>query len=502
VAAVDTTRVEPGVNLRRRAARGTLINSGFQIGLTGLGALQRIAVAAFLTRAQYGLWGIIFTVLLTLILVKTLGIADKYVQQSEPDQEVAFQKAFTLELALSAASFVLALVVVPLYALLYGHPEILLPGIVLALAMPLSALESPAWIPYRRMEYARNRLLTGVTPVVSFVVTIAAVAAGAGYWGMIWGAVIGSATGAAVCLRSCPYKIRLRLDRATVREYASFSWPLFGFGLTKLAVVQGSLLVANETVGLVGIAAIGLATTIAVFSDSVDSIVSQTLYPAVCAVADRRPLLAEVFVKSNRVALMWAMPFAVGLALFAGDLAQFVLGQRWDYAVPLLIAFGLTCGLGQVAFNWSVFLRAVNNTRPLLVASILELAVFLLVAVPAMFTFGLAGYAAGFVAATTVQVAIRGLYMQRLFHGFAVLRQLARGVAPTVLPAAVILLTRVLAPGERTVARALAELVVFVLGAIVSTLLLERPLVTELAGYLRGRGPQPATATVATEARG
>ena len=39
-----------------------------------------------------------------------------------------------------------------------------------------------------------------------------------------------------------------------------------------------------------------------------------------CAVADRTELLFETFVKSNRLALMWAMPSGLGLALFAPDL--------------------------------------------------------------------------------------------------------------------------------------------------------------------------------------
>src|SRR3954451_18208699 len=92
-----------GRGLRRPAARGTLINSAFQVGLAGLGFLRRLLIAAFLTRAEFGIWGIIVTTLITLSWLKDLGIADKYVQQNEDDQEAAFQKAFTLELLVSTA---------------------------------------------------------------------------------------------------------------------------------------------------------------------------------------------------------------------------------------------------------------------------------------------------------------------------------------------------------------------------------------------------------------
>ena len=33
--------------------------------------------------------------------------------------------------------------------------------------------------------------------------------------------------------------------------------------------------------------------------------------------------------KSNRLALMWGVPFGVGLTLFAADLVEFGIGEEW-----------------------------------------------------------------------------------------------------------------------------------------------------------------------------
>jgi O-antigen/teichoic acid export membrane protein len=488
---IDPSRLDPHVkSLRSHTARGTLINSSFQLGLVGLGTLQRFAVAAWLTRPEYGLWGLLVGTLITLTTLKQVGVADKYIQQNEPDQEAAFQKAFTLELGLSAAFFVLAMLVLPLYALMYGRTQMILPGIVLALTVPLTAFESPSWIPYRRMQYARQRLLTVIDPVTTVTVTIALVASGAGYWGMIVGAIAGSFAGALVCTVTSPYRLRLRYDRGTLREYSSFSLPLFGAGLSGLVVIQGTLVVASHTVGLAGIGAIGLATNVAGFTDGVDSIVSQTIYPAVCAVAHRMDVMAEAFVKSNRVALMWAVPFAAGAALFAGDLIHFLLGDRWQAATGLVVAVALTSGLSQLAFNWQLFMRAVNQTRPLFVASITNLVVFFAVSIPAMSVFGVTGYAVGFAAATIAQVTLRGWYMRRLFRGFRVLRQMLRAIAPTLPATAVVLGVRLLASGNRSGPRAIAELALYVVVVVAATWLLERALVSELFAYMRGRRPQ------------
>lgn len=490
----------PAGGLRRTAARGTIVNSAFQIGLYGLGTLERTIVAAWLTPGDYGFWGILFTALMALMFIKNAGIADKYVQQSEPDQEKAFQKAFTIELALSGAFFVLAVLALPLYALAYGRPQMIVPGLVLALAVPITSLEAPAWIPYRRMQYGRQRTLASIDPVVTSIAAIALVAGGLGYWGMVLGSLAGSVAGAAICLATCPYRLRLRIDRDTIREYVSFSWPLVSYTLCGAAIVQGTLLVANDAVGLAGIGAIGLVANVSGIADGVDGIVSQTIYPAVCAAAQRREVLAEAFVKSNRVALMWAMPVTVGIALFAGDLVHFVLGDKWHAAVGLLAAVTVTCGFGQVAFNWAIFFRAVNDTKPIFKVRLVQLGAFVLVCIPAILTLGLTGYAIGFAAMTVTQVVARGYYVRRLFHGFSVLTQLVRSVLPVVAPAAAILLLRVTLGGHRSPARVVAELALFGALAVASTLVLERRLVRELAGYLRRPASRPVPHAIATGA--
>lgn len=485
---VETRLDLGGRSLRQHAARGTLINSGFQIALAGLGFARRIVIAAFLTRAEFGIWGILITTLMTLSWLKEIGVADKFIQQSEPDQETAYQKAFTLELLLSGGFFVLMVAALPIYALAYGRAEIIVPGIVLAASVPISAFESPVWIAYRRMQFVRQRVLASIDPVVTTVATIGLGAAGAGYWSLVGGAVIGSIAGAVAAVATCPYRIRLRFEPGTAREYASFSWPLLGFQLSNLLVTQGLLLVAARAVGVSGVGAIALASVIASFADRVDTIVSETIYPAVCAVADRTELLFEVFLTSNRLALMWGMPFGVGLALFADDLVHFVVGEEWRQAVGLLAAFGLMAALKQVGFNWQIFMRAVNKTRPIFFAALVNVGSFFAFVVPAVLALGLTGYAVGSAAGVVAQLVARTHFLRELFPRFNPWRQFARAAAPTLPAAAAVLLVRLLGGPETSLPAALGMLALFVLLTVAATLALERSLVTEIHGYVRGGG--------------
>lgn len=486
--------IHPRPGLRRLAARGVIINSAFQVGFAGINLLRRLLIAAFLTQTEYGLWGILIATLITLTWLKQLGIGDKYVQQKEADQELAFQKAFTLELGVSIAFFVLVVAVLPFYALAYGHPEILLPGILLALVVPISALQTPIWIPYRRLEFLRQRTLLSVDPLVAFAVTIVLGILGAGYWCLVIGSLAGVIAGSAVAVITCPYPIRLRYDRGTLKEYVSFSWPLAAMGVSNLIFIQGTLLVSEHTLGLAGVGAIALAGSIATFADRVDGIVSSAIYPAVCRVAERTQVLHEAFVKSNRLILMWAIPFGVGLSLFAGDLIEFVLGDRWADSEDLLIGLGLTAAFSQIAFNWGIFMRAVNRTRPMLYASLISLASFFAVMIPALITLDLIGYVVGFAAVTVIQLAVRDHYMRRLFPGFGILRHMVRAIAPTIPAAGLVLVARLVGPGDRVLPQAVGELALYVAATLAFTLLFERKLLREVAGYVLSRRPQQAAA--------
>jgi O-antigen/teichoic acid export membrane protein len=476
-----------GRSLREHAARGTLINAGFQLGLAGLSFLRRFVVAAFLTRAQFGVWGIALVTVITLLWLKQVGVADKYVQQNEPDQEAAFHKAFTIEFVMSMAFLVLATVTLPIYGLACGTPRIILPGLVLSLAVLFSAFEAPIWIPYRRMEFVRQRTLSAIDPVTAFVVTVVLAVAGAGYWSLVLGAVAGSLVGGLVATITCPYPLRFRYDRETAREYVRFSWPLLGLSLSNLAVIQSALLLSNRVVGLAGVGAIGLATSISSFADGVDGIISQALYPAVCAVTEKRDRLFEAFVKSNRLALIWGMPFGVGLALFASDIVRYELGERWAPAIPMLVAFGLMAGFSQIGFNYSIFLRAVNNTKPMFISSLLSLATFALVGVPLIVTLGLDGFAIAFGAMTLVQIAVRGYFLGRLFAGFRMVSYLLRAIAPSVPAAVAVLGVRAgFAPPHR-LPIALGEVSLYIGVTVAATVFLERDLVGEVIAYLRAR---------------
>jgi O-antigen/teichoic acid export membrane protein len=473
----------PGA-LRRLAARGTLVNGTFLASLSLLNLVRSFILAHELTRKDYGIWGVILISLGTLLWLKQAGVGDKYVQQNDADQEDAFQRAFTLEAMFMGLFMLLLAAAIPLMALVYDRADLIAPACVLLAVFPAMVLQAPLWIYYRRMDFVQQRLIQAVDPLLGFVVAVGMALAGAGYWSFVGGAVAGTWGSALVAVWRCPYALRFRYDRGTLRRYATFSWPLVLAGGAGIVTAQGAVITGNAHLGIEAVGAIALAASVSQFSDRVDQIVTGTIYPAICAVADRTALLHESFVKSNRLGLMWAVPFGLGITLFARDLVHFGIGDRWLPAVVLLQWFGVTAAANHLGFNWDAYFRARGDTRPIAVMSVSAIVVFGSVVIPLMLTDGLRGLAIGLAVQAAVLVSVRGFFLRRLFAGFALGRHALRAVAPSIPAVAAVVLARALESGTRGEARALGELALYAAVTIAATLLFERDLLREARGYL------------------
>lgn len=476
-----------GEGLRVRVAGGTIVNTLYLLSINGLTIVQGLLIARVLGAGEYGLWGLLAISFGTLFTLAALGLDDKYIQQDHPDQQAAFEIAFTLQSMLCGLFTVVAVIAIPLFSLLYAQPRILAPGLVLAIALPLIALQTPAWVFYRRMDFVRQRLLQSFSPAVTFVVTVALALAGLGFWSLVVGALAGSLTAATMAVRWSPYKLRFRYERGALREYATFSWPLFVGSASGVLMFQIPITLAARSVGAAAVGAITLASQMTQYTKRVDDVVTQALYPAICAVKDSRELLFESFSKSNGLALLWGFPVGVAAALFAPRAVPLVLGTKWNLAVPLIQVLGLSAALDQIGFNWTAFARARGETRVLAVASVVALVVVTSVGVPMMLVYGLPGFAIGIGAGTLAGLVVRVVYLVKLFPAARILGHVARAIVPTVPAAVAVLAGRGLIADGTSVGRLLLEVAAYAGLVVAASWVTERALLRESLGYLRQR---------------
>jgi O-antigen/teichoic acid export membrane protein len=476
----------PRAELRRRTARGAIVNGVFLGGGEGLAVLQGLIVTILLGPAAIGLYGIVTTTAMTIVALKRVGIDEAFVQQSEEGQEAEFQRAFTLELMLAIGFSVVIMVAAPIVSAVYGDDRLLWLTLAVAYLPVAFALQSPSWIFFRRMDFMRTRILQFIIPVVTFAVTVPLAAAGVGVWSLVIGPFVGNATGAIAAMAVSPYKLRLRFDAEARRRYFAFSWPVFVTAFSLLLLQQGQVLAFNLHGGLEAAGFITLAFTLTRYADRADQIVATTIYPAICVVCDQLQTLREIFVKSNRITMIWAFPFGAGFVLFAPDLVNFVLGHKWDPAIVLLQGLGAAAGLQQLGYNWFSFYRARGHSSPQAVESAVMVGSFAAFAIPGLILWDSAGFVWGRLLGVICVLVVRRFYIRALLPGVELITLGIRGLAPVAIGSALAFALRLaLWGGHRSLGQAIAEIVVFLAGTALATWVLERGLLDELRDYLR-----------------
>jgi O-antigen/teichoic acid export membrane protein len=484
-----------GGSLRSRVARGTLVNTVYLVSVNALTIVQGLLMAGLLGAAGYGLLGLLAISFGTLFALAGIGLNDKYIQQDHPDQQAAFEIAFTLQAMLVGLFTVVALIAIPLFSLLYDEPRILVPGLLLAATSPLIALQTPAWVFYRRMDFVKQRLVQGVNPIVTFAVSIPLAIAGVGFWSFVIGTLAGSVAASAVAVYYSPYELRFRYERGAIREYASFSWPLFVGSISLVLMFQVPITIASRSIGVAAVGAIAFCSQITQYTKRVDDIITHAMYPAICAVKDRRDLLYESFSKSNRIALLWGFPLGIGAALFAPAAVPRVLGHSWEFAIPLLQILAVCAAFNQIGFNWNAFARARGDTTVLAIGAVLAMVATIGVGVPLLYSDGLTGFGFAMLGGTVATMAVRLVYLAKLFPARAIGTHVLRSFLPTLPATVAILLERALFSAGDSVERLVIELVAYVALVVVATWLAERPLLREALGYVRRTGLRDAPAT-------
>jgi O-antigen/teichoic acid export membrane protein len=478
----------PRAELRHRTVRGALVTGGFLVLIDGLVLAQGLIVTRLLGPSQIGLYGIVSTVVISLIALKRVGIDELFVQQEEPDQEQEFQYAFTLELGLSVGMALVILAAAPLVAAVYRDDQ--LTPLMAALAyLPIAfALQAPLWVYFRRMDYRRQRSLQAIQPFVSFVITVPlAAATDLGVWSLVIGQIAGYLVAVAAALTASPYRLRLRFDPEVAHRYLRFSAPILLTVLAAMLIAQGQILAIKLHDGLAAAGYITLAVTLTRYIDRADQIVTATIYPAICAIQNQRRALEELYLKSNRATLMWVLPYAVGIVLFAPDLPAFILGEQWQPAVVLLQGLAIVGALTQLGFNWFSFYRAHGDTRPPAIEAAVGAIAFLALAVPGLLIDGFDGFIIGRIAAALIVLGVRGVYIRRLLPGVRYETLLAPTLLPIALATAAVAIVRAaLWGGHRPLAQAIAELALFIVIYGVTAMRRERELLGELFGAMHG----------------
>jgi len=423
----------------------------------------------------------------------------------EPDWALHWSAGFYIQLPVALACQVMA-VLFWLYPPYYEiAPLMHVVGIGLM-------LDWPNWMGgimlRRELNFRRLQILNGVTTLVSLGVTLGLGVAGAGAYALVLGGNVA---------RALPFGADLLIVRGWRPPPGWWRWPdwsayrpalRFGCQQTGSALLHGlrGALEGAVLPGVLGFTAIGLlgraqalsATTVG----RVGGIVVETVYPLLprfAANAQSYPRQAALYLQ---IVCLCAVPGAVFVGIEGAVLSQFLYGERWLAANPLILPAALI-GLGQLLFlAASGILLAANRLRICLLLDVAAAAIATLVIGAVWTRGGLVVYAwvaaAGQLAAAGIALRAAGRLLARRWPSACLAPALVSSAAGGSLVLLLDPLWSALAPALRLAASG----TVFALGTTLalrgaypsslSTVLSRLPGGLRFCGWLKLRPAAPA----------
>jgi PST family polysaccharide transporter len=376
---------------------------GSYVGGRLLVLVSTAILARLLDPAAFGLvaLALVFTALLESI--SDLGVGQALViVRGETDLRQRAETAFTFSLLLGAGLTLATVAIAPLAAQFFAQPALTALLAVLGTNFFLRALGSTHYaLAQRQLEFRARTAAEVADVVVRGLTGIGLALAGAGAWSLVVGYLVGTATLTAVLWALVPWRPRLRIRRAHLRD-------LVGFGGTLSAVSVIGAVIGNVDYAFIGRvlgpASLGLYTLgfrlpeLIVVNLAI--VAGEVLFPAFAAVDQRA--LADAFLISLRYTLMVALPCAAVLVVLAEPLVLAAFGDRWRGSIApmrLLTLYALAVAVGIPA---GTAYKAVGRAGVLLKLAIPR-GVLLIAAVAVFVDRGIAAVAA-------CQAAVAGLF--------------------------------------------------------------------------------------------
>ncbi|MFZ6004385.1 MAG: oligosaccharide flippase family protein [Actinomycetota bacterium] len=423
--------------------RGALLAAAFSVLVQGLGFAQSLLVPRLLGPANLGLFAVAMASVRVAGLIRDFGVSEKLTQEDEVDLPLAYSVAFTLEVIMATAIVALLVGAAPVVAALLNEPDLRLVISVLAATVYTNAfLGLTSALHLRRLHYGRQNLVNAVGPVVSFAVTVPLAYAGAGVWALVAGAVAAFGAAATIMWLTAPLRPRARLDRRMVGRYLRFGWPLWVANLLGMASTVGGTIVITRWLGLVGVGFLAVAQGFVNRAFLIDALVAHSLFPALSRTQGDLAGHRRAFIVTNRITVIWSGFIGFGLAIFAGDLVRFVLGDDWEPATLLFRLAGLAVTTGSIGFSWDIFLRARGDTKPTLAFKTISEAWVFVVLLPAVVFAGIDGAAWAVGSLGVISVVVRQFFVNRMFDDVPLVRVAWREILATGGAAAALVLVR------------------------------------------------------------
>lgn len=335
-----------------------------------------LVVIRILSPADYGLLAMATLFIALLSMFGEFGLGSALVQQPELD-EAMLQRVFGIVLLVHFALAVLLVLGAPLIAAFFSEPRVVPVVRVLSLQFIIAAfVVVPDALLQRAMKFKGRSLIELGAVLTGSAATLFLALSGYGVWALVAGTLVAQLLKAIGLNVLVPYLRSPRFSLQGLRPLLRFGGHTTLSQLLWVAYVQVDVLIGARLLGKEALGFYSVALHLASLPiQRLSGIVNQIAFPAFARLQDDLARVGAHVLAATRVLSFVAFPVLWGISSIAPEIADVILGPKWQSAALPLQVLGLIMPLRVVAYFVPNAIQGIGRTDILLVNSLWGLAV-------------------------------------------------------------------------------------------------------------------------------
>ncbi|MCU1459027.1 MAG: polysaccharide biosynthesis protein [Actinomycetia bacterium] len=334
---VDVQPGNPGDELGERVNRGLrfaalnqVINRIFTFG-------SGVVVLRVLSVRDVGTYALALAIVTLVIAVNELGLIPTIIRW-EDNPEHAARTAYTLVLVSSLIWYVAIFFTAPVLASAFGNGEVTGVLRVLGLTVLIDGCSSmPAAFLNRGFHQDRMAVAESSSMVVQIAVTIGLALWGAGPYALAWGQVTSNGVAVIFMILLVQHRSRPGWHRPHVGPLLRFGSPIAGGALMREGAVNVDGLVVGGVLGSIPLGFYQLAFNLGSLpQNTIGATLTRVLYAGFARLQGDKERFDNGVRRATALIVAGTVPMVVLIAALAEPIVQFLYGDKWDQAIPVL----------------------------------------------------------------------------------------------------------------------------------------------------------------------
>lgn len=387
---------EGAQQLKKNMARGGLFLVVRQVLMQGLNIAGSIFLARILSPAEFGLFAVFSFFLAFLTAFGDVGLAASLVrEESEPNNE-DYAAVFSVQFALVTAASLLFILLAPMLSVGYGMGDeasnaFRTLGVVLwitsFMVIPMVRLE-------RNLAFKEIAAIEVVQALVLNFVAVSLAWYGYGVWSFALALLARAMFGVVLVNAYAKWRPQWAWDWRLILTRITFGLNFQGVKFISLVKDSVTPVIIGFVLGATSVGYVNLASMVAAYPVMALFVLQRLYLPAFARMQADRAVLGGIVEDVIWITNSIAAPLAVVTLVFSVPITEFVFGEQWMAALPLLYWFWAANLFVATATPVMSLLDAVGMSKVNFKFSIVWMTGNWIVGIPLLLFFGLTGYAA------------------------------------------------------------------------------------------------------------